>query len=61
MMDLKHGGWDEHILHLLQELGTEAGDGDLLRGHERGQGRVQSAYVSQAGKRHGPGGRSDGC
>ena len=62
-LDHQHLGRDEHVLHLLQELRSEAGDGDLLCRHKGGQGGVHPACsVGHAGEdhsaRHG-GGRSD--
>lgn len=61
VVNLEHGSWDQHVLHLLQKLRAETGDGDLLWGHERGQGCVQGACVGQAGERHDPSGCNDGC
>ena len=54
VLDHQHLGRDKHVLHLLQELWSEAGDGDLLCRHKGGQGGVHPApAVGQAGEDHG--------
>ena len=45
MLDDEHFCWDQHVLHLLQELWPEAGDGDLLWGHEGGEAGVHAASI----------------
>lgn len=53
MLDNEHVCWDQHILHLFQELWSKAGDGDLLRGHEGGEGGVHAACsIGRAGEHH---------
>lgn len=44
----------EDVLHLLQQLGSEAGDGDLLRRHERGERGVHAASGEGQAGEHGP-------
>lgn len=50
---VKHGRRDEDVLHLFQELRTEAEDGDFLGRQERVEAGVQGVGVGQAWKRHG--------
>lgn len=55
MLHKKHLSGNKNILHLLQQLWPEAGDGDLLWRHKGSEGRIHAACsVGQAGEHHRP-------
>lgn len=62
VLHYQHLSRNENVLHLLQQLWSEAGDGDLLCLHEWGEGRISVAGgVGQAPKHHRPNQRGRGA